>query len=261
MCIIVPSYNNNANFRIEYNLNSIFQQNYSNYFVVIVNDASTDASDLLYRNYLDFWNFTPSSYVYISNPTRKMALENVYTANHEYCSADAIALTIDGDDELIGRNVLKIFNAAYQKLRAGVVYSNFYWYRQPVSIAQGFTKSYQEKEKKENAYRDLPQRFSQLRSFRVELFRQINPKISFIERGTGTFFSITADFAVFFPVMELACGRVHKIEGYHYLYNVETGNNDYTVDRDRQYETDKAIRQQMKYSCSAVFEQKMLAMP
>jgi glycosyltransferase involved in cell wall biosynthesis len=59
MCIIVPSYNNNANFRIEYNLNSIFQQNYSNYFVVIVNDASTDASDSTYHKYLDFYNIDP----------------------------------------------------------------------------------------------------------------------------------------------------------------------------------------------------------
>ena len=45
MCVIVPSYNNNARFRIEYNLNSIFQQNYTNYYVVIINDGSTDGSD------------------------------------------------------------------------------------------------------------------------------------------------------------------------------------------------------------------------
>lgn len=44
MCIMVPGYNNNDKFRIEYNLNSIFAQNYTNYKVVIVNDASTDKS-------------------------------------------------------------------------------------------------------------------------------------------------------------------------------------------------------------------------
>ena len=45
MCIVVPGYNNNARFRLEYNLNSIFRQNYTNYFAVILNDASTDGSD------------------------------------------------------------------------------------------------------------------------------------------------------------------------------------------------------------------------
>jgi glycosyltransferase involved in cell wall biosynthesis len=44
MCIVVPGYNNNANCRIEYNLNSIFSQNYTNYKVVVINDASNDGS-------------------------------------------------------------------------------------------------------------------------------------------------------------------------------------------------------------------------
>jgi glycosyltransferase involved in cell wall biosynthesis len=45
MCIIVPTYNNNAHFRLELNLNSIFMQNYTNYFAVIINDVSTDGTD------------------------------------------------------------------------------------------------------------------------------------------------------------------------------------------------------------------------
>jgi hypothetical protein len=36
--------------------------------------------------------------------------------------------------------------------------------------------------------------------------------------------------AIFLPLMELACGRVHKIEGYHYLYNTGTGLNDDELD-------------------------------
>lgn len=59
MCVVVPGYNNNAKFRIEYNLNSIFLQNYTNYFVVIINDASNDGSDEIYRKYLDFYKTDP----------------------------------------------------------------------------------------------------------------------------------------------------------------------------------------------------------
>lgn len=82
MCVVVPGYNNNAKFRLEYNLNSIFLQNYTNYFVVIINDASTDGSDELFRNYLHFYNIDKSKYVYIENKKRLTALENIYIATH-----------------------------------------------------------------------------------------------------------------------------------------------------------------------------------
>jgi glycosyltransferase involved in cell wall biosynthesis len=117
MCVVVPGYNNNAKFRIEYNLNSIFQQNYTNYFVVVINDASTDNSDELYRKYFDFYQISKDSYAYVENKERKTALENIYIATHEYCSPDSIVLNLDADDEFIGKNVLKTFNAGYQQFK------------------------------------------------------------------------------------------------------------------------------------------------
>ena len=65
MCIITPGRNNNANFRIEYNLNSIFSQNYSNYFLVVVDDASTDGSLEMYKKYFDFYKVDPQKYVLV----------------------------------------------------------------------------------------------------------------------------------------------------------------------------------------------------
>lgn len=41
-CIVVPTYNNAQNFRYEYNLYSIFNQDYTNFKVVIIDDASID---------------------------------------------------------------------------------------------------------------------------------------------------------------------------------------------------------------------------
>jgi hypothetical protein len=52
-------------------------------------------------------------------------------------------MSIDGDDELIGRNVFKIFNAEYQRLEAGVIYSNFFYFDQKEKkIMSGFTEQY-----------------------------------------------------------------------------------------------------------------------
>ena len=42
MCVIVPSYKNYKRFRYFFNLHTIAQQNYTNYRVVIIDDASND---------------------------------------------------------------------------------------------------------------------------------------------------------------------------------------------------------------------------
>lgn len=63
--------------------------------------------------------------------------------------------------------------------------------------------------------------------------------------------------ALFFPLMELACGRVTKIEGeFHYLYNMGTGLNDYN-DRQRQVAVDNKVRGQKKYECLKSFDERM----
>lgn len=55
MCIIMTGQNNNDRFRIEYALNSVFLQNYSNYHAIVVDDSSNDGSQDIYRRYVDFY--------------------------------------------------------------------------------------------------------------------------------------------------------------------------------------------------------------
>ena len=63
---------------------------------------------------------------------------------------------------------------------------------------------------------------------------------------------------IYFPLMELSCGRVNKIDGYHYLYNINTGLNDYAMDRSKQVKIDSAVRRSSKkYDCALDFEEKM----
>ena len=63
--------------------------------------------------------------------------------------------------------------------------------------------------------------------------------------------------ALMFPLLELSCGRVDRIEGYHYLYNINTGLNDYAVDRLKQAVTEKIIRKKPKLNCLLEFDEKM----
>jgi glycosyltransferase involved in cell wall biosynthesis len=247
MCIVVPSYNNRANFRLEYNLNSIFLQNYSNYFAVIINDASTDGSHDLFSRYFDFYRIDPAKFVYVHNKQRRTALENIYSAVWEHCSSDSVVVNLDGDDELIGRNVLKVFNANYQKYKMGVIYSNYYRYHSDGRIEPGWTTDYSQNVKTRLAFRSSSQSFSHLKTHRADLFRRI--PIEALQDDSGRFFTITSDLAIYFPLMELACGKVMKIRGHHYLYNFNTGLNDYSVDHRLQLEVERQVRGGKQLPC------------
>lgn len=87
------------------------------------------------------------------------------------------------------------------------------------------------------------------------MFRNINE--TDLKDEDGGFFTIAYDMAIFFPMMEMSCGRVNKIEGYHYLYNMGTGLNDYYLDGSRQIKVDKKIRARNMYSCDKDFEADM----
>jgi hypothetical protein len=69
-------------------------------------------------------------------------------------------------------------------------------------------------------------KFSHLRAYRNELFLKINRDD--LKDGDGQYYKILYDQAIFFPLMEMSCGRVAKIEGeHHLLYIMGTGLNDY----------------------------------
>ena len=56
-CVVIPTYNNAPNGRYLRNINSIIMQNYSNYHIVIIDDASTDLTGQLIKNHLTLLKF------------------------------------------------------------------------------------------------------------------------------------------------------------------------------------------------------------
>lgn len=93
--------------------------------MVVINDASTDGSHEIYQKYFQFHKINPLRYSYIFNPINIGALESIYNAVNKHCSPDSIVLRVDADDELVGKNALQAMNSAFQRFKAGVVYSNF----------------------------------------------------------------------------------------------------------------------------------------
>ena len=52
-------------------------------------------------------------------------MPNIYKAAHEYCKPNDILALVDGDDELLGVNIFKVFNSLYVTKKLEVLYSNY----------------------------------------------------------------------------------------------------------------------------------------
>lgn len=97
-CIVVPTYNNAAGQRYAWNIESILQQNYSNYRVIVVDDASNDATLTHAGRYLKWRKADPEKWILVKSIKHRTAMENIYYATHKYCGYREIFYILDGDD-------------------------------------------------------------------------------------------------------------------------------------------------------------------
>jgi hypothetical protein len=138
-CLIVQNLDFATPFLFEYTLNSIFNQNYSNYKAVLFSFGEEG------KPLTDYFHANPikkSSYVLVKNKEKKGTLENILAASRSHCPKNSISLNIVGNAELIGKNVLKMFNAIYQTNKISIAYSNFYHYNQGGPIIRGYNTAY-----------------------------------------------------------------------------------------------------------------------
>lgn len=77
-------------------------------------------TDLLAEKRVDM-----SRFILVKNGERMMAMSNIRNAAKQYCNADDIMMIVDGDDQLVGRQVFKLFNAVLHKEKVWFAYSNF----------------------------------------------------------------------------------------------------------------------------------------
>lgn len=80
-----------------------------------VNDASTDGTGDYVKSYMEKNKIPPEKYVIINNEKNKGSCANIYNVAHNYCREGEIMVSLDGDDSFIGRQVLSLLNAVYQK--------------------------------------------------------------------------------------------------------------------------------------------------
>jgi hypothetical protein len=103
------------------------------------------------------------------NEQQRRAMPNLRKAALEYCKPNEIFVIVDGDDQLIGRQVLKLFNSQFQAKNAWFVYSNFMSFVGNV----GFSRPFKAEVVEENRYRQANFVTSHLRAFYTQLMRLI----------------------------------------------------------------------------------------
>jgi hypothetical protein len=81
---------------------------------------------------------------------------------------------LDGDDSFIGRNVLLMLNAVYQKEKIALMWNNFLMINSNSHAGMGFSRDYNQYQKDQNLFRRSAGFISShLKTFYVDVFRKI----------------------------------------------------------------------------------------
>jgi len=110
-----------------------------------------------------------------------------------------------------------LLNAHYHLKTANVIYTNFIEYHQnEMQMKIGFSSDYEEIEKSDSRYRSVGQKFGSLKSFRTRLASYISEED--LKDQFNNFYRYAGDYALMYPLLELACGKIMYIPEYNYLY-------------------------------------------
>jgi glycosyltransferase involved in cell wall biosynthesis len=234
--VLTTSYNNEK--WVEQNLRSIFQQDYSNYRVIYIDDASQDQTPNLVEVLVK--SYPKLRFNLVRNQVRMGALANIYHAIHDLCADEEIVVSLDGDDWFYDSQVLKQIDQVYSTQNVWLTHGTLvefpskhqFWSRPlPYHIIaeNGF-----------RAYR-CP---SHLRTFYAWLFKKI--RLEDLQHE-GSFFSMTWDQAIMFPMIEMAAERHAFISVPTYVYNMANPINDNKVDPQLQRDLEALIRAKPPY--------------
>lgn len=235
--IITASYNNKEWYKK--NLDSILYQNYSNYRIIYIDDASNDDTGNLVQAYVNQLGKSDKITI-IKNDVRKGALANIYDSVHT-CKPDDIILIVDGDDWLANAQVLTYLNLIYQEKAVWMTYGQFAWFP---NGSIGFCRVVPEEIIQKNAYRNYYWVSSHLRTFYAKLFHLIDKRDLLFE---NQFFPAACDLAMMLPLLEMAGVHGFFLPEVLYIYNIANDLNIHKIHKNKQQDFATIIGKQSRY--------------
>lgn len=237
--LVVPSFNSFPS--IERTLHSIESQLYSDYQVVVIDDAATDPQHkATLKAYTE-----RNGWTLLTFSENQGALAGIVAGIHAHdCSDDDVIVLVDGDDWLANEWVLEKLDAIYRTEKPLYTYGQYLNYR---AGTIGHCEPLPKKTVKKNRFREDPWLCSHLRTFKHSLWKNVRDA-DLRDPQTGEYFRTAWDLAMMFPMAEMAGPRYRFIEEVLYIYNDDNPINDFRIRRDEQRETDELIRSLPKYN-------------
>jgi glycosyltransferase involved in cell wall biosynthesis len=219
--IVIPSYNNSE--WCEYNVASIANQNYDNYEVLYIDDASTDDT---YDKVCDMVSGL-SNWKVISNKSNMRRGYNISPFNENLTTFltddEDVLVFVDGDDWLIDDDVLLNLHKYYVKHKPWMTYGGMYCYPSN-QAAHPQNTQYPDSVHNSNSYRHDVWRASHLRTFKWWLYQKIEQK-DLIHAKTGEYYFHAEDLATSFPCLEMCPkNKIGVLDFPAYVFN-ETDSN------------------------------------
>lgn len=236
--IIIPLYN--VEKWIKVCLRSVRIQSYKNFECIILDDISTDnTSEIIKKEIANDPRFK-----LISNTEKAFALKNIYDGiNFSNPKSEDIIITLDGDDWLAGKDVLKKLNEIYNQQACWITYGSYAEY--PGNRRGKFSKKIPDHVIATASFRKHEWCSSHLRTFKFHLWNRIK-KADLLD-SEGQFYRMTWDLAFMFPMLEMASFKSHYVEDIMYIYNVDNPLNDHKIDNSYQRKLETEIRSKTKY--------------
>lgn len=238
-CVVIPSYNN-----VKYIvpcLNSVFIQNYHNWKMIFIDDASNDGtSELISRIKLNS-QLSDEKFTILKHETRmRSALYSFYQAANNFCNDDEVMVHLDGDDMLASSKVLTILNDIYKQDQIWLTYGLFIYSNG--RIGKDFNREISEDDWLR--VRSLPWSTSHLRTSYTWLFKLI--KLADLQYQ-GEFFHTAPDVAMMLPMLEMAGKhRTKFVEDILYLYRLSS-TNEHVLYGSEQQQMNRYIRSLPQY--------------
>lgn len=229
----------------QWNLDSVFSQDYDNWTMIYVDDCSPDNTAGLVANYVKEKGFE-DKVVLVCNENRRGAMENQYFAINHFCKPTDIVVILDGDDRLAHNHVLSYINDVYADGNTWLTYGQF---REFPSGGLGFCVPIPEYVVAQNRFREYGQAHgecipSHLRTFYAGLFHKIKlPDLMY----DGVFMPMAPDMAAMIPMIEMARDHFKFIPEVLLDYNAVNPISEHRVSKDLQRSCDLRIRAMARY--------------
>jgi len=242
---IVPSYNNET--WIERNLSSMFNQTYTNWRMIYINDSSTDSTHQMFTKLSAGYQ---DKITYVNNNTKLGQAFNRYRA-YNMCDDNEICVMLDGDDWLATKYVLAYINKFMVYHDVDVTYGKFDIYLNGKNSSFTMPCDYPQSIIDNGKYRSNAWRACHLRVMKAEYLKRVRPT-DFLDEN-GDFIICTTDMVESFACLEQCNGRHKLCPETTMIYNkensmqfVETSHYS-NVNNDKKALTQKNVRNLPSY--------------